>query len=76
MIMPSAEHASIEQTVGGTPSNHQNVTTSRESRAAKCQHALDLMRYRLYLLDRSQRRPSIEDCAASLLESSGNQLPA
>ena len=76
MIMPSAEHASIEQTVGPQPGNHHNATRTRELRAANCQQALDQMRYRLYLLDRSQRRPSIEDCVASLLESSGEKLPA
>lgn len=76
MIMPSAQHASIEQTGGRTPANHQSVSSSRESRAAHCQHALEEMRYRLYLLDRSQRRPSIEDCVASILESSGPRLPA
>jgi hypothetical protein len=33
--------------------------------------AAEQMRYQLYLLDRSQRRPSIEDCVAALLESGG-----
>jgi hypothetical protein len=38
------------------------------------QHAADRMRYQLYLLDPSERRMSIEDCAAALLEKS--EMPA
>jgi hypothetical protein len=38
--------------------------------------AAEQMRYQLYLLDRSQRRPSIEDCVAALLESAGEAAEA
>jgi hypothetical protein len=34
------------------------------------------MRYQLFLLDQSQRRMSIEDCVAALLEKSEGQLSA
>ena len=40
------------------------------------QNAADQMRYQLYLLDRSSRRMSIEDCVAALLGNPGNELPS
>ncbi len=40
------------------------LPTADERRAAA-----DQMRYQLYILDRSQRRMSIEDCVSALLES-------
>jgi hypothetical protein len=44
--------------------------------AQEKQLAADQMRYQLYILDRSQRRMSIEDCVAALLESAGTELPS
>ncbi len=44
--------------------------------AQEKQLAADQMRYQLYLLDRSQRRMSIEDCVAALLENPSIDLPS
>ncbi len=45
-------------------SGAMQLPTADERRAAA-----DQMRYQLYILDRSQRRLSIEDCVSALLES-------
>jgi hypothetical protein len=48
----------------------------RQATVAERQSAAELMRHQLYLLDRSQRRMSIEDFAAALLEDASGDLPA
>ena len=45
----------------------------RVASTAERQQAADRMRYQLYLLDPSERRMSIEDYAAALLEKSEMQ---
>jgi hypothetical protein len=66
------QNAAIEAKAGGRLKDQENVVLSRGmARLATVQereNAAQQMRYQLYLLDRSQRRPSIEDCAAALLE--------
>lgn len=76
MILQSAElsaaqKAAIEETVGRKLLDHENVVVCcgkpKVASADIRQQAADQMRYQLYLLDRSQRRTSIEDYAAALL---------
>ncbi|HEY1985412.1 MAG TPA: hypothetical protein VGG85_08385 [Terracidiphilus sp.] len=47
----------------------------RAASAQERQQAAEQMRYQLYLLDRSQRRMSIEDCIAALMDSPGASVP-
>ena len=66
-LLPTQE-AVIEENVGGKESI---VPGSRSATAAKDEDrkaAAQLMRYQLYLLDRSQHRMSIEDYADLLLQ--------
>ncbi len=73
MILHSAEIAhsqttAIEESMG---------MPARISTPASRQQAAEQMRYQLYLLDRSDRRMSIEDCMAAILErGAANELPA
>jgi hypothetical protein len=68
------QRAAIEKTVGRKLEDQENIVlcggkpkvVSAEDR----QSAAERMRYRLFLLDPSERRMSIEDCAAALLEKS------
>jgi hypothetical protein len=48
-----------------------NAANAHERMSAAMQ-----MRHRLYLLDRSERRQSIEDCVAAVLEQSAGNLSA
>jgi hypothetical protein len=83
MILQTAEltptqRAAIENMVGRKLQDQENIVlcggrpkvASMEER----QHAADRMRYQLFLLDPSERRMSIEDYAAALLEKS--EMPA
>jgi hypothetical protein len=74
MILQTTEHSSNQQVSHDSPISpkHQLKIASPADR----QLAADQMRYQLYLLDRSQRRMSIEDCMAALLEQSSTELPA
>ena len=71
------QKAAIEELVGRELQNQQQ--SLRRSKAQKLpsvldhQAAVDQMRYQLYLLDRSQRRPSIEDYIENYLEKSGTE---
>ncbi len=85
MILQSAElspsqKAATETSVGRKLQDQENVVVSKGhptvANPADRQQAANQMRYQLYLLDRSERRMSIEDCVASLLEQSGTELPA
>jgi hypothetical protein len=49
--------------------------TLKIATAEERQTAAALMRHQLYLLDKSQRRMSIEDFTAALMESSAAELP-
>jgi hypothetical protein len=82
MILQSAElspsqRAAIEQTGGCKPQDNENIvlcgTGPKVAREAGRQRAAEQMRYRLYLLDRADRRMSIEDCVAAILERSGTE---
>ena len=72
------QKAAIEKTVGRTLKDHENIVLCggrpKVASSADRQQAAELMRYRLFLLDPSERRMSIEDYAAALLERS--ELPA
>jgi hypothetical protein len=77
MILPSAElssrqKAAIEKMVGRRLQERENVVvrggTPKVASAEERQRAAQRMRYQLYLLDPSERRISIEDYAAALLE--------
>jgi hypothetical protein len=79
MIIQTAEltphqRAAIEKTVGRKLQDRENIVLCggkpRVASAAERQQASELMRYQLVLLDPSERRMSIEDCAAALLEKS------
>ena len=77
MILQTAElspnqRAAIETMVGRKLQDQENVVfcggRPKVASAEERQHAADRMRYQLYLLDPSERRMSIEECAAALLE--------
>ena len=55
--------------------DHENVVLcggkAGAAGAQERENAALQMRYQLYLLDPSERRMSIEDCAAALLEKAG-----
>ena len=77
MILQSAElspsqKAAIEERVGRKLQDQENIVvcggTARVANVSNRHHAVEQMRYQLDCLDRSQRRKSIEDCAAALLE--------
>ena len=79
MILPTAQpspsqRAAIERTA------EQNIAlwgrTPGVASDADRAHALEQMRYRLALLDASQRRLSIADSMAALLGEGGAELPA
>jgi hypothetical protein len=65
--LPPSQNAAIKDSMG-LPAK----VASPEDR----QQAANQMRYQLYLLDRSERRMSIEDCMAAMLEQAGTELPA
>ncbi len=72
-LSPSQKTA-IEQAVGRKLQQQENIVLCggrpRVASAAERQQAAELMRYQLFLLDPSERRLSIEDYAAALLEKS------
>jgi len=83
MILQTAElspkqRAAIETMVGRKLQEQENIVLCggrpKVASAEERQLAADRMRYQLFLLDQSERRMSIEDCAAALLEKS--EMPA
>ena len=82
MILQPAEltpsqKAAIEEKVGRKLQDTENIVlcggTPKVASVVQRQNSVLQMRYQL---DRSQRRMSIEDCMAALLEQSGPELPA
>jgi hypothetical protein len=71
------QKAAIEELVGRDLHNQpKNPTRNKVQKIPSVldhQAAVDQMRYQLYLLDRSQRRPSIEDYIENYLEKSGTE---
>jgi len=85
MILQPAEltpsqKAAIEEKVGRKLQDTENIVlcggTPKVACASERQNSVLQMRYQLDLLDRSQRRMSIEDCMAALLEQSGAEMSA
>jgi hypothetical protein len=85
MILQSAElspsqRATIEQSAGRKLQQQENIvlcgSVSKVASEASRQQAIQQMRHRLYILDRADRRMSIEDCVAAILEQSGTGSPA
>ncbi len=72
--LSSNQRASIERRVGRELQDQQNIVLSGGvppgPGPANRQLAADQMRHQLYLLDRTQRRVSIEDSIAAILEQS------
>lgn len=70
-LSPS-QRAAIEENVGRKLQDQENIvlcgTTAKVASAEARANAAQQMRHRLVLLDPSERRMSIEDCAAALLE--------
>lgn len=68
------QKAAIEAKVGRRLQDQENVVLcggkAKVASAEEREIASQQMRYQLYLLDQSERRLSIEDCAALLLEQS------
>lgn len=66
------QNAAIEKVAGRNLQNPENIVacggTLKVASLEERQRAADRMRYQLYLLDPSERRMSIEDWAAALLE--------
>lgn len=85
MILQSAElspsqRAAIEQSVGRKLQDQENIVfccgSPKVASDAGRRQAAEQMRHRLYLLDRADRRMSIEDCVAAILEQSGAESAA
>jgi hypothetical protein len=85
MILQSAElspsqRATMEQSVGRKLHEQENIvlcgTGPKVASEASRQQAVQQMRHQLYILDRADRRMSIEDCVAAILEQSGTGSPA
>lgn len=85
MIVPTtplspSQNAAVEQQVGRELTAQQTVAfcsgTLKIASAAEREQAVHQMRYRLALLDASQRRLSIADSMAALLGDTGAELPA
>jgi hypothetical protein len=68
------QRAAIEKQVGRKLQDQENIVLCggkpKVASVEERQSAAERMRYRLYLLDPSERRMSIEDWAAALLEKS------
>jgi hypothetical protein len=68
------QKAAMERIAGRTLQTPENIVvtggTPKVASMEDRQHAAERMRYQLYLLDPSERRMSIEDWAAALLEKS------
>ncbi len=71
--------ATIDDLVGGELHNQQKTIVrsgiQKKPTVRDHQAAVDEMRYQLYMLDRSQRRPSIEDYISDFLEKPGTETP-
>jgi hypothetical protein len=85
MILQSAElspsqKAAIEEKVGRKLLETENIVfcggNPKVASAADRQNAVLQMRHQLTLLDRSQRRMSIEEWTEALLGETGSELPA
>jgi hypothetical protein len=85
MILQSAElspsqRAVIEQSVGRKLQDQENImlcsTGPKVASEVSRRQAVEQMRHQLYILDRSSRRESIEDCIAAILEQSGAESAA
>jgi len=78
-LSPS-QKAALEERVGGELTAQENILlcggTPKVACAAERENAIQQMRYRLALLDASQRRLSIADSMAALLGDSGAELSA
>ena len=74
------QKAAIEETLGRKLQDQENIVLCgnklKVASVAERESAAQKMRYQLFLLDQSQRRMSIEDCVAALLEKSEGQLSA
>ena len=74
------QKAAIEETLGRKLQDQENIVLCgnklKIASVAERESAAQKMRYQLFLLDQSQRRMSIEDCVAALLEKSEGQLSA
>jgi hypothetical protein len=74
------QKAAIEETLGRKLQDQENIVLCgnklKIASVAERENAAQKMRYQLFLLDQSQRRMSIEDCVAALLEKSETKLPA
>jgi len=72
--LPPSQKAAMEAKTGRRLQNQENVVLcggeAKVASAEEREMAAQRMRYQLYLLDQSERRLSIEDCAALLLEKS------
>ena len=74
------QKAAIEESLGRKLQDQENIVLCgnklKVASVAERESAAQKMRYQLFLLDQSQRRMSIEDCVAALLEKSEAKLPA
>jgi hypothetical protein len=74
------QKTAIEETLGRKLQDQENIVLCgnklKVASVAERESAAQKMRYQLFLLDQSQRRMSIEDCVAALLEKSEAKLPA
>ena len=74
------QKSAIEESLGRKLQDQENIVLCgnqlKVSSVAERENAAQKMRYQLFLLDQSQRRMSIEDCVAALLEKSETNLTA
>ena len=74
------QKAAIEESLGRKLHDQENIVLCgnklKVASLADRENAAQQMRYQLFLLDQSQRRMSIEDCVAALLEKSESKLTA
>jgi hypothetical protein len=74
------QKTAIEESLGRKLQDQESIVLCgnklRIASVADRENAAEKMRNQLYLLDQSQRRMSIEDCVAALLDKSENSLPA
>jgi hypothetical protein len=77
--LSSSRKAALEELADRDLRDREKITfcggTLKIATAEERQTAAALMRHQLYLLDKSQRRMSIEDFAAALLENSAAEIP-
>jgi hypothetical protein len=78
--LSSSHIAAIEEVAGREFQDNEHIIecgrVARLASADEHREATDRMRYELYLLDRSQRRMSIEDLVSALLDSPGAEISA